>query len=339
MPADPFTESEIEAVVRSSPAPCADSPVIEKVDMTKLLAQPDEPIPYVVDQFAARGCVTVLAGKSGIGKSFLALAIGASVAKGRPAAGMDCEQGGTLYLDGENGPRIMTRRFRALAIPGDAIDYRDVRFLDISRPEHVAHVDALIAESGASFVVLDALKRLTPAAREGENDDMAPVMAGIQRVARDRDVAILVLHHQSVKAEAATFRGASAIQDQCDILFGAEGSMDRIALRCHKFRIDEEPDTRFLAFTRVSDVLLLDAQDAPGAAPSGEDVRLEQLVTQADAIRAEGGLTRDMMAERFGCASGRAGTVGRIAQRLVDDHGWTTVRDGRSVRYCPPPPF
>ena len=56
---------------------------------------------------------------------------------------------------------------------------------------------------------------------------MAPVMAGLARVARRTDAALFVLHHKSVKEGAADFRGASAIIDQSDMLFTLTGTSDR----------------------------------------------------------------------------------------------------------------
>ena len=65
----------------------------------------------------------------------------------------------------------------------------------------------MVRVTGAEFVVLDALRRLTPGLDEDSSRDMAPVIADLANLARDLYVAVLLLHHQSSKPNAPPSRG------------------------------------------------------------------------------------------------------------------------------------
>lgn len=328
LPVDPFTDDETANI--------AAGPRISRVDMAALLDWPEEPIPYLIDRFAARGDVTFLVGQAGIGKSFLALAFGAAVAAGEPVAGIPTERARVLYLDAENGPRTMVRRWRATGIPGDAIDLRDVQSLDLASAADRAYLRELIAESGADLVILDALKRLAPGSQESDNDAMLPIVAGLGQIARDLDVALLVLHHRSVKPDAPAFRGASVLIDQAQAFFGLTGDLQHLELVPLKFRLDEEPPVRALGFCRdAGGILQLEAR-AAGSRESDAERRAAELTADAESIRAVGGITRQGIAERFQLGGPRSGSVDQVVKQLVA-FGWVETRDGRSKRFVPSP--
>jgi hypothetical protein len=330
LPPDPFGTGQ--------PPSISALPHIEHVDMASLLSEPERPIPYLIDQFAARGNVTALAGQAGIGKSFLALALGAAVAAGKPAADIPTEKTPVMYLDAENGPRLMARRWRATGTPADAIDLRDVRSLDIALDGHRRHLTELIAGSGAGLVILDALKRLSPSADESSNDAMLPVMSGLNEIARDTDAAIVLLHHRSVKPDAPAFRGASVLIDQAQMFFGLAGTLRQLELIPLKFRLDETPPTRALGFGLDADgILRLETRSAGGPRASDLEKRVHALVADADAIRVAGGIDRETIASRFGMASSRSGSVDHVLKRLLAI-GWTEEREGRCKQFLPPSP-
>src|SRR4051794_6655432 len=154
-----------------------------RLDVSRLLTLPDEPLRWRCDRLAADGFVTVLTGEGGEGKSFLTLALAKAVAEGGHAAGIRCRAGRSLIFDAENGERLLARRLKAAAIPNDGVEVYDADGFDIRR--EVDLFAEVIHEERANFVVLDSLRILAPGARESEGDDMAPVMTAIRRLARD----------------------------------------------------------------------------------------------------------------------------------------------------------
>ena len=62
-----------------------------------LMSTPLQPLRFVVDSLISQG-LHVLAGSPKVGKSWLALWLSVTVAKGEPVWGMRTRQGTTLYL-------------------------------------------------------------------------------------------------------------------------------------------------------------------------------------------------------------------------------------------------
>ena len=67
------------------------------VDGRTLMDRPLEPPNFVVDTLISQG-LHILAGSPKVGKSWLALWLAVTVAKGEPVWGMSVKQGTTLYL-------------------------------------------------------------------------------------------------------------------------------------------------------------------------------------------------------------------------------------------------
>lgn len=73
-----------------------DRPLVT-VDGRTLMDRPLEPPNFVVDTLISQG-LHILAGSPKVGKSWLALWLAVTVAKGEPVWGMSVKQGTTLYL-------------------------------------------------------------------------------------------------------------------------------------------------------------------------------------------------------------------------------------------------
>ena len=81
------------------------------IDGETLMSQPLTPLNFVVDDLLSQG-LHILAGSPKVGKSWLALWLAVTVAKGDPVWGMGVKQGTTLYLCLEDSTlRIQNRLF------------------------------------------------------------------------------------------------------------------------------------------------------------------------------------------------------------------------------------
>jgi hypothetical protein len=215
------------------------------IDMEEAMRLAEEPIEYPIHPLAARGFLTVLVGRHSAQKSWLMTIAGYVAHRGGGGlSGLRCEPTTTLYVDAENGPRLMGRHFRDAGIPADGLLVADGTQLRL--PRDLGLVRADIEATGAGLVVLDSLRRLTPRSRENESDDMAVVIAELATLARDLYAAVVLIHHRSTKKDSAEVRGSSSIEDQADLVFALErvdGDQDRQRrrLRTIKYRIDEEP--------------------------------------------------------------------------------------------------
>lgn len=81
------------------------------IDGETLMSQPLTPLNFVVDTLLSQG-LHILAGSPKVGKSWLALWLAVTVAKGEAVCGMGVKQGTTLYLCLEDSTlRIQNRLF------------------------------------------------------------------------------------------------------------------------------------------------------------------------------------------------------------------------------------
>ena len=303
------------------------------LDLKALLAVPFAPIPWVCDQLAAAGMLTTVVGPAALGKSWLTLSLAAAVHHGSHVGGIRCAKGHALYVDAENGERIMTDRVRAAALDHDALTIVDADRLDLAQPAHLAWLQSSIRSHGASLVILDSLKRMTPRTRESENDDMAPVVAGLGRLARNTGAAVLVIHHKSSKSESADFRGASAILDQTDMMFALSGTTERFKLDPLKFRVGPKPAPRWLGLRSSEDGLV--TVEATGGNDEHSASRRTEFRNKVIALAPEitdRPWTFAEIARATGVDKAQERTLQRALTEVVELDGWTRDHNG----YQPP---
>jgi hypothetical protein len=182
-----------------------------------LMAKDLPPIRYVVPGFIAEG-LTLLAGKSKIGKSWLILGTAIAVASGGYAFGsIKVDEGDVLYLALEDNERRLQSRLKQLLPLGRAPErlYIDTtcRRLDQGLVEDLR--EWLTAMASPRLIIIDVLNRIRPAQKpnEGVYDYDVRSLEGLQGLAAEFSVAIIVVHHTR-KAEA---------EDPFDCLSGSTG--------------------------------------------------------------------------------------------------------------------
>ncbi len=301
----PLPEPEVDRIAASvaSYEPEGKTAADLLIDMEEAIQLAEEPISYPIEPIAARGFLTILAGRHSSFKSWVMIATGYVAHRGGgEIAGMRCEPTTTLYVDAENGPRLMGRRFTAAGIPADGLMIADGDKLRL--PRDLDLLRALIEETRAGLVVLDSLRRLAPAIRENESDDMAALIADIGTMSRELNVAIVLIHHRSTKAGAATLRGSSSIEDQSDLVFTLErvsGDPDRERrrLKAVKYRIDAEPPSIWLRMGKVDGRFVVDDAephdaDGPGRPRERDHHRDDVLAELGDKPRSARGIARSL---------------------------------------------
>ncbi len=188
------------------------------VRLAEILARPDllEPPRTVVPRLAWSGRVTLLAGREKVGKSTLAAGAEAAVSAGAGLFGASTPCGPVLLLALEEHMGDVARRLQAFRA-----DPERVWVLDrIEEP--LADLAGAVQHVGPALVVVDTLAAFTaPLGLEpGSSTDWTPVMAGIARVARDTETAIVLLHHAS-KADGS-YRDSTAIGAGVDVILEAK---------------------------------------------------------------------------------------------------------------------
>ena len=196
-----------------------DRPLVT-VDGRTLMDRPLEPPNFVVDTLISQG-LHILAGSPKVGKSWLALWLAVTVAKGEPVWGMSVKQGTTLYLCLEDSDlRIQNRLFE---ITEDAPDR--VHFCTACAPigqgleEQVEGF--LVAHPDTVLVLVDTLQMVRPVHDATYANDYRDLSV-LKRLADKHGIAILLIHHLRKETADDVFNrisGTTAISGAVDSSF------------------------------------------------------------------------------------------------------------------------
>jgi hypothetical protein len=164
--------------------------------------------------------VIVLFGASGSGKSFVALDMAASIARGVPWRERRTAKGRVLVIAAEGGTGV-GKRLKAYAQHHEIdIDTLDVSVITaapnfLNKEEIYEVVSAIRAAGGADLIIADTFAQVTAGANENAGEDMGVAMANAKAL-REATGAIVMLIHHAGKDASRGARGWSGIKAAAD---------------------------------------------------------------------------------------------------------------------------
>lgn len=217
------------------------------LDVERMLTTEPPPVPWVAEPLLARGCVTLLAGREGQGKSMLALALSAAIGHGATVAGLRCLPGRALIVDAENGQREVHRRVHGLDVKRETLAYAEAVGFDLATD--IEEITELVGANEPTVLVLDSLRSLAPGLDENDSRAAEAALRPVSRLAQERDIPVLLLHHAGKRGHE--YRGSTAIGAAVEIGFTLSRHEDdpdrrRRRLTCWKCRPAPEPAARWL---------------------------------------------------------------------------------------------
>ena len=164
------------------------------IDGETLMSQPLTPLNFVVDTLLSQG-LHILAGSPKVGKSWLALWLAVTVAKGEAVWGMGVKQGTTLYLCLEDSTlRIQNRLFEITEdapasvhfttnsdTPGKGLEEQLCSFLS-------EHPDTVL-------VIIDTLQMIRGTGYDNTYANDYRDLSALKHIADTHGIAILLIHH------------------------------------------------------------------------------------------------------------------------------------------------
>ena len=167
---------------------------LQTIDADTLQSTAYEPVSFVVDTLISQG-LHILAGSPKVGKSWLALWLAVTVAKGDPVWGMGVKQGTTLYLCLEDSTlRIQNRLFEITEdAPANVHFSTNSDTLGRGLEEQLC---AFLAEHPDTvLVIIDTLQMIRGAGYDNTyaNDYRDPSV--LKHIADTHGIAILLVHH------------------------------------------------------------------------------------------------------------------------------------------------
>ena len=193
---------------------------LKTVDGATLMSQPLQPACFVVDTLLARG-LHILAGSPKVGKSWLALWLAVTVAKGEPVWNMTTKQGTTLYLCLEDSVlRIQNRLFEITEDAPDSVHFcTECALIGQGLEEQVETF--LTAHPDTVLVIIDTLQMVRPVHDATYANDYRDLSV-LKRLADRYGIAILLIHHLRKEGAEDVFHrisGTTAISGAVDSSF------------------------------------------------------------------------------------------------------------------------
>ena len=193
---------------------------LRTVDGETLMSQPLRPPDFVVSGLLSKG-LHILAGSPKVGKSWPALWLAVTVAKGEPVWGMNTQQGTTLYLCLEDSVlRIQNRLFE---ITEDAPP--NVHFCTECAPigqgleEQIGSF--VLEHPGTVLIIIDTLQMVRPIHDTTYANDYRGLSV-LKRLADRLGLAVLLIHHLRKETAEDVFQrisGTTAISGAVDSSF------------------------------------------------------------------------------------------------------------------------
>lgn len=204
------------------------------------------PPEYLIDGILPAGGLVGLYGPPNHGKSFAAVDMALSVATGRPWQGHPTKQGYVIYVAAEGGVG-MSKRVRAW-VTEYAVDakFAAVAWLTQALPiqSDSADMNTLFERINdeineqPALVIIDTLARCFDG-DENMQEDMGKFIGGVDRLRREFDATVIVVHHTRLDADRE--RGSTAFRGAADTMIGVkqERKTGVITFTCDKQKDDE----------------------------------------------------------------------------------------------------
>ena len=191
------------------------------IDGETLMSQPLTPLNFVVDTLLSQG-LHILAGSPKVGKSWLALWLAVTVAKGDPVWGMGVKQGTTLYLCLEDSTlRIQNRLFEITEdAPANVHFSTNSDTLGKGLEEQLR---AFLSEHPDTvLVIIDTLQMIRGAGYDNTYANDYRDLSALKQIADAHGIAILLIHHLRKESADDVFNrisGTTAISGAVDSSF------------------------------------------------------------------------------------------------------------------------
>lgn len=158
------------------------------------MSQPLRPLSFVVDTLLSPG-LHILAGSPKVGKSWLALWLAVTVAKGENVWGMAVRQGTTLYLCLEDSTlRIQNRLFQITEDAPDNVHFGTESCI-LGRGLEEQLETFLSEHPDTVLVIIDTMQMIRGAGYDNTYANDYRDLSALKRIADRRGIAVLLIHH------------------------------------------------------------------------------------------------------------------------------------------------
>lgn len=175
---------------------------------------------WIIKGLLPKAELGVLFGESGSGKSFIALDMACSIARGEPWRGLRTRSGRVVYIAAEGGGGFR-KRLQAYGLHHQ-VDMDQLPFGIIhAAPNFLQKTDALdvskaiVAGGKCDVVIVDTFAQVIPGANENAAEDIGKALAHCKGIHRATGAMVILVHH-SGKDSSKGSRGWSGLRAAAD---------------------------------------------------------------------------------------------------------------------------
>lgn len=218
---------------------------------------------YLIYKLLTMGDVSILAGESQAGKSFMGIHMGMCVARGLPWFGHAAVRGGVAYQAGEGG-RGVQKRLIAYRDHFDVPENEDVPFFLLPSRVNLfsrdgdceafiedLRIQSLELSEPLRLVVIDTLSKASAGAQENDGRDMSVIMNNVEKIRKATGAHVMIVHHMNAGGEK--IRGHTSLKADVDqlLLITNDKETGIKTLKVDKLKDDDPGETLRFVLSRV----------------------------------------------------------------------------------------
>jgi len=196
---------------------------VKTFSLNELMKIAAEEVEYIVENLVPARSLIIIGGKPESFKSIFSLILGVCVARGTNFLKFKTKKSRVLYVDAENGEKIISQRLKYFFDGG--LEDADFVYFYYTNPEDLKK---LLAQQKFDLVIFDSMRRFLKGS-ETESDVINNFFRGFLKPLRDSGATIILIHHFRKKRGDVTdeelielFRGSSDIVAMVDMAFALE---------------------------------------------------------------------------------------------------------------------
>lgn len=201
------------------------------------------PLAWIIKTLLPKAEVGMIFGEAGVGKSFLAYDLAASVSRGESWQALKTKQGRAIYIPAE-GAGGFKKRMSAYAqkhgvsltkLPGVV-----PAALNLLEVEHVLDLTReIVAQGPADLIVVDTMAAATPGGDENSGEAMGQMLQHCKAMHKATGALVLLIHHSGKDATKGA-RGWSGIRGAMDVMIEVTRNGDFRLATVYKMKDGED---------------------------------------------------------------------------------------------------
>lgn len=200
-----------------NPDPATVKDVLAALETWETIRGMEITVEWLVDRIIPRESITLLFGKGGIGKTWLAMDMARAVGQGVPYLGLATVKTDVIFVDFENPLAVLNLRTQKLGDGNGVFFWRaNNPILKAPKLDKKEWEQYRQLPPGA-LLIFDTL-RASQDRDENKSDEMGMVMGRLKEL-RDMGFTIILLHHTAKNSDRVA-KGSTAIVDLADHILG-----------------------------------------------------------------------------------------------------------------------